>query len=224
MTTEITLFHRNFRLPRLICGVFFAVLGLAWYLISGLTFSGFDTFELGLDFLAAILFTSFLISSMATGYTARRLLLLVLPVAGCLILRHEVNRSGAISLNPTEIDPSTFERPALLALSYLWLMFAWLFAFPASNHMRLAMNAEDAARWKRLELGLIVIYVAVLSYQTLKVLLGWGLNATLPSTFIFLFDVKKGIRWGVFFLYVLFLLRISLHFVPPATHLKSNAS
>lgn len=189
-----------------------AALGVVWYLASfGGSFS-FHPLDLGLDPLTLVVFVGFLTSVVIRGYTARSVVLLALPAAACLALRHQLTAFAELSPLPGHFDPLAWRAAALMSLGYLWLLLTWLFAFPIPSQVYSA-DAVRAAQWKRAEQAAAVLYIAFLAYQTMKVAFlvpSRAIEAALP----FWLGARMAIKFGVLFLYFLFLLRAFLHFTP----------
>src|SRR3972149_7986901 len=107
--------------------VILALGGLWWYSTRSPVPSSMSSLELGLSYLATVALVLFLMPCMLKGFTPARVLLLVLPFAGCVFLDFS---DPARAIPRSQIGPAELRQVLLWADLYLLLMLAWIVVFP----------------------------------------------------------------------------------------------
>lgn len=192
--------------------MFFVLLFVGVCCLSALAISStrFHPSCLGLDRLTLIIFTSFLVSALHTGFTFRRLLLLLIPAAGGLFLRQQMAAYSPNLFDP--IDWTLFQRSVYAEVGYLWLLFVWITAFPARTDMPDSDDVSRAVRLTPVDWLAVAMVGISLGYQTVKIVLqlrtegGHGL--TVP------YDFFVQTQPVVSLLYLFLLLRLFLSIAP----------
>lgn len=203
--------RRNWLFPALVG------LGVFWFLRA--PFGDIFTWGLGLELILMAVFIAFTSSMIRWGYTARGVLSVVFPAVACLLLLKVLGGFGPYLV---DLSAAMFRKVGLITVAYLYVIFAWIYVFPKPTGVAPPVNPASAPQWKRLEWAGAVIVGALLLYTTMKVVLGVGAGRV--AGVLSAIEFKIDVRLLVLSLYLLLLLRVSLHFYSPAPETMIAAS